>query len=679
MNRKKPIKFMAALMSVVVATGLFSFLSFNDVFAAAPTYLTQDMITNNGGSIPPLSSGTYTLADDVTVTAGTTVDFLSMNLNGHIITYDNPNKNVYMLSLTNGTGGIDIESGSIISTGAPIVSVTSDGNLSFRSVNIEGSATSYDSNGKSPIYISNPTANGGGLSLSYSSITGFSSVKGGAICADSYYSDVYLGNSTIDRCYADEGGAIYSVGTVSLFKSTLTENSAETAGGAVYICEYGRLLVETAVTIKNNSCTALNAGGGICINRKSDGGEYKDENYGLQISPSLSIQDVIDITENTSGGKRNNVFFGDGKRNAMIISEDPYTMRMGISVEDDRDNPIIDRIPSSYEIGGLFSDDEGKFIEFKNGSYYISKINKNVVSIKGYGAFVYEGDLFLECIVYLSPDMTPSDITASYSLDSFEGISAKTGIALNTYIEELRYYSFSIPVDSAYMASDIDVALSSGGKTFYSDNISVKDYAKAIIDHDYKYSDKEVDFTKALLNFGAASQKYFKVNTDDLANSFLFESDKISHVPQDVLDAYQPFTINSDINSSVSYYGMSLTLKSELVLKVYFKINGNYTANDFIAGLKFHELSYEIHETNSPKYFYIEFTPYNGYYGLEAGVGIYMAKRTQITSVDYSTEFQLEMSVSYMDYILSSLTTYKGEDPELDELMAALYVLNSEY
>lgn len=142
----------------------------------------------------------------------------------------------------------------------------------------------------------------------------------------------------------------------------------------------------------------------------------------------------------------------------------------------------------------------------------------------------------------------------------------------NTTIEPGRtYYIFPCEISSTQMRENIAAQLFSGGKsariTMY---FQLDSYANYIISHHpEKFTQEDIRLAKALLNFGANSQLYFKENTDDLANYLLDNDDRdFSILDSSSLEQYKSHTQKSQLGKFV---GFDLMLKSETTLNLYFE------------------------------------------------------------------------------------------------------------
>ena len=126
------------------------------------------------------------------------------------------------------------------------------------------------------------------------------------------------------------------------------------------------------------------------------------------------------------------------------------------------------------------------------------------------------------------------------------------------------YYKFKCSISAKDMASEITAQLVDGEKTGTEYKYSVKEYADHLLAH------TEIDeyanaapLVKAMLNYGAASQRYFNEGT------------AIGEV-EDMADVTVPNTFkfdyaNATLPEGVNFEGATLSLKSETTLSLYFK------------------------------------------------------------------------------------------------------------
>lgn len=136
--------------------------------------------------------------------------------------------------------------------------------------------------------------------------------------------------------------------------------------------------------------------------------------------------------------------------------------------------------------------------------------------------------------------------------------------------EDKTYYVFPCEAASYEMTRAIKIQIFDGkgnGTTEYS--YTVRDYAEYIINHPSDYSQGDIDFAKAMLNYGACSQSYFNVAVNDLANKNLDAAEQ--RVPILAASDLAEYRKLAKSNALGTFTGYSLTLKSETTLKAYFK------------------------------------------------------------------------------------------------------------
>ena len=134
-------------------------------------------------------------------------------------------------------------------------------------------------------------------------------------------------------------------------------------------------------------------------------------------------------------------------------------------------------------------------------------------------------------------------------------------------------YVFDIRLSSIEMATDVSIALMVEGEIGNAYTTNVREYTMALLKT--SESEYERELCRAMLNYGAYSQKYFsqKHSKDeiaaDLANALIDEQYKdISHVSAETLADYE-VNISGKENGTV-FTGASLILDSKTTLKVFF-------------------------------------------------------------------------------------------------------------
>ncbi len=140
----------------------------------------------------------------------------------------------------------------------------------------------------------------------------------------------------------------------------------------------------------------------------------------------------------------------------------------------------------------------------------------------------------------------------------------------NTTIKEGKtYYRFPCEVASYEMTQDIKAQMFDGngncGKEY---TYTVRDYAEYIIENDSLYVDA-ISFVVTMLDYGACSQKYFKVAVDDLANKELNPSNDISGLDSDYMDDFAAKKAEDDVLGQ--FAGLNMVLESETTLNIFYE------------------------------------------------------------------------------------------------------------
>ena len=143
---------------------------------------------------------------------------------------------------------------------------------------------------------------------------------------------------------------------------------------------------------------------------------------------------------------------------------------------------------------------------------------------------------------------------------------AQTNTTINA---EKTYYRFPCEVASYEMTRDIKAQMFDGngncGKKY---TYTVRDYAQYIIENGSLYVEA-IPFVLTMLDYGACSQKYFKVAVDDLANKELNPSNDISGMDSDYMDDFAAKKAEDDVLGQ--FAGLSMVLKSETTLNIFYE------------------------------------------------------------------------------------------------------------
>ncbi len=148
-----------------------------------------------------------------------------------------------------------------------------------------------------------------------------------------------------------------------------------------------------------------------------------------------------------------------------------------------------------------------------------------------------------------------------------------------TVMDGVTYYTFRCEMAAARMADQIKAQIflspeDEQGGTQYT--YSVKQYADYLLantETNAEYAEAEA-LVKAMLNYGAYSQTYFTHNTDTLANAGLDAADQ-ALADVTIPDADAAEYTAAGLPEGVHYYGSSLLLLSNTVIRHYFVIEGD--------------------------------------------------------------------------------------------------------
>lgn len=142
---------------------------------------------------------------------------------------------------------------------------------------------------------------------------------------------------------------------------------------------------------------------------------------------------------------------------------------------------------------------------------------------------------------------------------------------------EDNLYAFPCTIAAAQMTDTIEATLSDSGNT-YQTSTSVRAYAEKLFAS--KQWDKLAanDMMVATLNYGAAAQKYFTYNTDNLANAG-YEKAASAEIPE----AGSSNLVSGSV-SGISYYGASLVFETRIAVRFYFTVSGNIADYHFSIG-----------------------------------------------------------------------------------------------
>ena len=485
--------------------------------------ITQADITANGGKLPE-TAGNYTLAENVTVTAGANVETndasITIDLNGHTITYTGT-ESMYVLGRIRGTAGDNAELNTTpinwedCATGVVLTiqgtgTITGEGTTGHGSSDYWINATGVGVDGKNN--------RGGCVLIEYGckfilnggTITGFEAKdEGGAVCA-SNGSEFIMNGGTISNCSSKNGGAISGQASsktagpggenicslITINGGTIEDNEATQVGGGIYI-NRGKILLYGGHISGNN---ANSSGGGIAFVQGPHGNIFE-----LKGSPQ--------VCGNTFKGQTNvnkaNIYLGSNV--VMKLTGDLYTAAtLYVGTQSNANEvDIIKTNNQSFDINSIHSDIPSKQAYF-NGSSLITLKPDTDPKVAGYVIGI-GGEIYFKTYIDFG-SAAQSDVDVSYFyVYNKNGTETTISKDVTSYASDGNGDYFIIPVESACMTADITITLTYDNRnTDY--ETTVEDVANASVAIDSSYA----DLVKALLTYGGYAQKQLKINTNKL-------------------------------------------------------------------------------------------------------------------------------------------------------------------
>ncbi len=278
--------------------------------------------------------------------------------------------------------------------------------------------------------------------------------------------------------------------------------------------------------------------------------------------------------------------------------------------------------------------------------------------IRGMSLSMY-ADARLGMNFYIAINGSPAEYTVHYAVKGSEtsltGVLSEFGTPSVISGEEL--FLLQIPLTACELSADIYVSLSIGNELLDEVSVSGAEYAALII-NDPAYREVR-DMTVAMMNFAAASQAYFKKNTERPANSFLSEADRsIPAIDDAVLARYRSFRPYGD--GRLFYYGSSLILDSAITIRHYFTTESGFVNGSY----RFQKDGGLLTTHRKGELLYVE-CPDIDYFTLEA------AENVRIEAENAAWE---EMEYPVMRYI--AMVCDRGVEDELTNLVRAMYALS---
>ena len=193
---------------------------------------------------------------------------------------------------------------------------------------------------------------------------------------------------------------------------------------------------------------------------------------------------------------------------------------------------------------------------------------------------------------------------------------------------------------------------------------SVEEYAAALLASDESNSAKAL--IKAMLNYGAYSQKQFNVNTGALANRNLDGDDKPNMANIDATTIPADSVSVGSIDGVARVTNASLLLRSKTMLRIYFEMENGVTLNDCNIAVTCGGKTINPVVNSAVGYIQIEGIVASE---LDAAYTLTLTKDSKTMTVKYSP-------LNYVKTVLQTVTGTTDADVNLRNVVKALYLYN---
>ena len=158
-------------------------------------------------------------------------------------------------------------------------------------------------------------------------------------------------------------------------------------------------------------------------------------------------------------------------------------------------------------------------------------------------------------------------------------------------------YVISVALAAAQMTEEITLDFVKNGASVLQKIYSIRGYADAILEGNYSAKTKEL--VRHMLNYGAAAQQYFGVNTEKLANAGYEITEEVT-LPAE----YEAIAVSGSI-AGMQFYGASLVFDNKIAVRYYFtgSVDGvSYGDYEVIEKNGMHYVPFPgtLNETSSP-------------------------------------------------------------------------------
>ncbi|MBQ2866717.1 MAG: hypothetical protein IJE90_09430 [Clostridia bacterium] len=207
-------------------------------------------------------------------------------------------------------------------------------------------------------------------------------------------------------------------------------------------------------------------------------------------------------------------------------------------------------------------------------TYYLTLQGK---TIDGQG-----GDIGIHLKMQLSDQLL--DDEDAYINVNYNNTDSQVPLTDLDYDSASDTYILTTPIKAAHMTKPVTVTVYNGkGEHGSSLTYSIKGYCDVILEHYADYYPQLVPMLHAMLNYGAAAQSYFDVDTDTLANSSLTAEDgwdKINNLT--AMTGIEPTVFNGQFEDvGFTNHTISLILNAETMIEHYITLGSGENIENY--------------------------------------------------------------------------------------------------
>ena len=282
-----------------------------------------------------------------------------------------------------------------------------------------------------------------------------------------------------------------------------------------------------------------------------------DDSYSFTLDEFSDVMSTITIPESVTVMKNNDII----QNGDMVSAGDELYVKAKIPSGKKLESLTVDGIP--IENGSIFT------VGYEDVNIAVSFTDFSSPNI----AVVNDCKLRIDDSIYADFYINFADIDYIFNADSYlefniNGRQKLFEVSAAKFTES--GYKFAFPVAIAELTDDIKIQL-----YIYDEPVGqeltypMMDCVKYALNNPDENTG-DIALIKAMLNYGAAAQRFFNHNTALLANSILNESDKaVSPAANAELGKYKCTVIDKSANAN--FTGIRISINSTVTIKLYFK------------------------------------------------------------------------------------------------------------